>query len=173
MNKKKEAKMKDILTLAHHDYEKGLNARAFFKVSDRATSQDLVQNTFIKTWSYLLKGGKIDIMKAFLYHVLDNLIVDQYRKHKTSSLDFLIEKGFEPVAEDEERLLNLLDGKKALLLIARIPKKYQKIMRMRYVQDLTLQEMSLITGESKNTISVQAHRGLEIIKSLYKKTTTI
>ena len=96
MNKKQEVKMKDILTLAHHDYEKGLNARAFFKVSDRATSQDFVQNTFIKTWSYLLKGGKIDIMKAFLYHVLDNLIVDQYRKHKTSSLDFLIEKGFEP-----------------------------------------------------------------------------
>lgn len=171
MNKKQEAKMKDILTLAHHDYEKGLNARAFFKISDRATSQDLVQNTFIKTWSYLLKGGKIDLMKAFLYHVLDNLIVDQYRKHKTSSLDFLMEKGFEPASEDEERLLNLLDGKKALLLIARIPKKYQKIMRMRYVQDLTLKEMSQITGQSKNTISVQAHRGLELVKSLYKKST--
>ena len=173
MNKKKELKMKDILTLAHHDYEKGLNARAFFKVSDRATSQDLVQNTFIKTWSYLIKGGKIDIMKAFLYHVLDNLIVDQYRKHKTSSLDFLIEKGFEPAVEEEEHIFNLLDGKKALLLIAHIPKKYQKIMRMRYVQDLTLKEMSLVTGQSKNTISVQAHRGLEIIKSLYKKSTTV
>ena len=169
MNKKQEAKMKDILTLAHHDYEKGLKARAFFEISDRDISQDLVQNTFIKTWSYLLKGGKIDIMKAFLYHVLDNLIVDQYRKHKTSLLDFLMEKGFEPVAEDEERLLNLFDGKKALLLIARIPKKYQKIMRMRYVQDLTLNEMSQITGQSKNTISVQAHRGLELVKSLYKR----
>jgi len=152
MNKKQEAKMKDILTLAHHDYEKGLKARAFFEISDRDISQDLVQNTFIKTWSYLLKGGKIDIMKAFLYHVLDNLIVDQYRKHKTSLLDFLMEKGFEPVAEDEERLLNLFDGKKALLLIARIPKKYQKIMRMRYVQDLTLNEMSQITGQSKMLI---------------------
>ena len=130
MNKKQEAKMKDILTLAHHDYEKGLKARAFFEISDRDISQDLVQNTFIKTWSYLLKGGKIDIMKAFLYHVLDNLIVDQYRKHKTSLLDFLMEKGFEPVAEDEERLLNLFDGKKALLLIARIPKKYQKIIQI-------------------------------------------
>ena len=46
-------------------------------------------------------------------------------------------------------------------------------MRMRYVQDLTLKEMSLITGQSKNTISVQAHRGLEIIKSLYKKTPAV
>ena len=69
MNKKQEAKMKDILTLAHHDYEKGLKARAFFEISDRDISQDLVQNTFIKTWSYLLKGGKIDIMKAFLYFI--------------------------------------------------------------------------------------------------------
>jgi DNA-directed RNA polymerase specialized sigma24 family protein len=61
-----------------------------------------------------------------------------------------------------------LDGKKALLLIARLPKKYKKVMRMRYVQDLTLREMYIATGQSKNTIAVQAHRGLEILKLLYK-----
>jgi RNA polymerase sigma-70 factor (ECF subfamily) len=169
MTKKREKKLQKILTVAHHGYEKGLSARAFFKVSNHATSQDLVQETFLKTWSYLVKGGKIIIMKAFLYNTLNNLIVDQYRKHKTTSLDFIVEKGFEPTGDDDfGRLYNLLDGKRALLLIARLPKKYQKVMRMRYVQDLTLKEMSIITGQSKNTIAVQAHRGLEILKLLYK-----
>lgn len=32
-------------------------------------------------------------MKAFPYHVLNNLIVDEYRKRKTASLDDLLEKG--------------------------------------------------------------------------------
>ncbi len=169
MTEKKEKKLQEILALAHHDYEKGLNARAFFKVNSRATGQDLVQDTFIKTWSYLVKGGKIEIMKAFLFHVLNNLIVDQYRKHKTTSLDLILEKGFEPAPDDDfKRLYNILDGKKALLLIAHLPKKYQKVMRMRYVQDLTLKEMSLVTGQTKNAMAVQAHRGLEILKSLYK-----
>lgn len=169
MTEKKERKLQDILTIAHNDYEKGLNARAFFKVSNHEIGQDLVQETFVKTWSYLVKGGKIEIMRAFLYHILNNLIIDQYRKHKTTSLDVILEKGFEPIADDDfSRLYNILDGKKAILLIARLPQKYQKVMRMRYVQDLTLKEMSMITGQSKNTIAVQTHRGLQILKSLYK-----
>jgi len=165
---KQETKQQAVLTVAHHDYKKGLNLYAFSKIHNRALSEDMVQDTFMKTWKYLVKGGKIDIMKAFLYHILNNLIVDEYRKHKTTSLDILLEKGFEPNAGDSRRLFNVLDGKAALILIQRLPLTYQKVMRMRYVQDLTLKEMSLITGKSKNTMAVQVHRGLEKLKLLYK-----
>ena len=163
-----EIKLKEILARAHFDYEKGLNARAYFKISNHEIGQDLVQDTFLKTWVYLIKGGKIETMKAFLYHVLNNLIVDQYRKHKTSSLDVLLEKGFEPTDVDVKFSADILDGKKAILLIAHLPKKYQKVLRMRYIQDLTLKEMSKVTGQSKNTIAVQACRGLEMLKSVYQ-----
>lgn len=167
MTSKLEIRRRALLTLAHHDHQKGLTARAFFKLHDRNLGEDLVQDTFMKTWIYLVKGGKIDTMKAFLYHILNNLIVDEYRKHTTTSLDALLEKGFEPSAGDPRRLFGVLDGKAAMLLIPCLPEKYQKVMRMRYVQDLSLKEMSIITGQSCNTMSVQAHRGLEKLKSLY------
>lgn len=156
-----------ILTKAHLDYRAGLNLYAFYKLRDHSLGEGLVQDTFLKTWSYLVKGGKVELMRAFLYHVLNNLIVDEYRKHKATSLDVLFEKGFDPSAERPGRMLNVLGGKAALLLIGRLPDTYQKVMRMRYVQDLSLQEISLITGKSKNTIAVQAHRGLEKLKLLY------
>ncbi len=158
-----------LLTVAHQDYEKSLDSYAFFKTHNRQVSQDLVQDTFLKTWKYLVKGGKIETMKAFLYHILNNLIVDEYRKHKTSSLDVILEKGYEPNTGDSKQLFNILDGKKAILLIKHLPLKYQKVVRMRFVQDLTLKEISLITGQSKNSIAVQIHRGLEKLKSLYKR----
>lgn len=164
---KRKKRLQGVLTIAHNDYEKGLNARAFFKVSNHQAGEDLVQQTFMKTWIYLVKGGKIEIMKAFLYHILNNLIVDEYRKHKTTSLDVLTEKGFEPSFVDPRNLLNVLDGKAALILIERLSGTYKKVMRMRYVQDLSLEEMSLITGVSKNTIAVQLHRGLQKLKILY------
>lgn len=167
---KKELALKKVLTGAHHDFAKGLKAHAFFKVNNRDVSGDLVQDTFIKTWTYLVKGGKIEIMKAFLYHVLNNLIVDEYRKRKTSSLEVLLEKGFEPSINDSERLTNVLDGKVAILLIKKLPEKYQKVMRMKYIQMLSLQEISLITGQTKNAIAVQLHRGLEKLKKLYNHT---
>lgn len=167
MTSKQEEKQKTILTLAHEDYGKKLNSYAFFRVSNQAISEDLVQDTFRKTWSYLVKGGQIEVMKSFLYHVLKGLIIDEYRKRKTSSLDDLMEKGFEPGQDNSEQLINFLDGKRAMLLIARLPEKYQKVMRMRFVQELSLKEMALITGQLKETLAVQVHRGLEKLKILY------
>src|SRR3989344_2941061 len=169
MTPKQEIQQKAVLTTAHHDYEKGMNARAFYKVGNHALGQDLVQDTFMKTWTYLVRGGKIDIMKAFLYHILNNLIVDEYRKHKATSLDVLLEKGYEPSTGRSGHLSDVFDGKAALLLIQYLPVKYQKVMRMRYAQDLSLTEISLLTGQSKNTVAVQAHRGLEKLKVLYNR----
>jgi len=169
MTTKKDRQQKTILTLAHRDYARGMNSYSFFKVHNRATSDDLVQDTFTKTWSYLVKGGKIDLMKSFLYHILNQLIIDEYRKRKTSSLDVLLEKGYEPSVDHSEHIFNALDGKAALLLIQYLPIKYRAVMRMRYAQDLSLKEISLITGQSKNTVAVQAHRGLAKLKKLYNK----
>ena len=166
MTKKRENQQQMILTVAHNDYEKGLNSYAFFKVHDIAIGQDLVQDTFMKTWKFIAKGGQVHIMKAFLYHVLNRLIIDQYRKHKNTSLDTLLEKGFEPSA-DSESVSDALDGKSALLLIQHLPDIYQKVMNMRYVQNLSIEDVSLITGETRNAIAVQTHRGLAKLKILY------
>ncbi len=168
MTPRQEIQGQLVLAQAHTDYTKGLNAHAFFKVHSHTTGEDLVQDTFLKTWVYLVKGGKIDVMKAFLYHVLNNLIVDEYRKRKTSSLDVLLEQGYEPSVDDSENITNFIDGKAAMLLIQHLPVKYQKVMRMRYKQGLSLTEMSLITGQSRNTMAVQTHRGLEKLKLLYR-----
>ena len=132
--------------------------------------EDLVQDTFMKTWTYLLKGGKISMMKAFLYHILNNLIIDEYRKkkNKTTSLEVLFEKGYEPGDDQSGRLFDFLDGKTAMLSIKRLPKKYQKVMHMRYVEGLSLEEMSRISRETKNTVAVQAYRGLEKLRRLQK-----
>ena len=154
-------------TVAHKDYEQGLNKHSFFKVHNRILSEDLVQDTFIKTWAYIVKGGQIAVMKAFLYHILNDLIIDEYRKKKPVSLDVLLEKGFEPSNTDEDQLVNTLDGRAALLLLKSLPLKYQNIMRMRYAENLSLKEMSVITGQTTNTLAVQIHRGLEKLKILY------
>ncbi len=157
-------------TTAHASFEKGLGTYASFKVNNQALSEDLVQDTFIKTWAYLVKGGEITKMKAFLYHVLNGLIIDEYRKRKITSLDLLIENGFAPICDDTQKQAEFFDGKSAILLIAHLPKPYREIMRMRYVQDLSLAEIALLTGKTKNSTAVQAHRGLEKLRVLYDHT---
>jgi len=38
---------------------------------------------------------------------------------------------------------------------------------MRYTKDMSLKEMSVATHQSQNTMSVQIHRGLIKLKTLY------
>lgn len=167
MTPKQKLIRRDLLTMAHKDFEKKLMSHAFYKINEYERSADLVQDTFTKTWLYLARGGKIDVMRAFLYHVLNNLIVDEYRKNKTLSLEVLLGAGYEAGFDPTERLVNSLDGKAALLLIQRLPITYRSVMRMRYVEDLSLAEIILVTGQSKNALAVQLHRGLVKLKVLY------
>lgn len=169
MTKEEEKVNNALLTLAHRDFSKGLGLHAFYKINNKELSSDLVQETFMKTFQYLLKGGKIVLMRAFLYHVLNNLIIDEYRKKKNSSLDELLEKGYEPAVNGQDRFIDFLDGQRAMELISVLPKNYRECMHMKYVQDLSLEEMSVLTGKTKNSLAVILHRGLEKLKALYTK----
>lgn len=155
------------MTVAHTSFKRALLQRALFKTNDSEVSQDLVQTTFLKTLVYLQKGGKVDLMRGFLNHVLNALIIDEYRKHKTTSLDTLIEKGFELGSDDSNRKIDILDGKKIMLLIPLLPDKYELVIHMRYLKGLSLREISLISGQSENTVAVQIHRGILKLKTLY------
>lgn len=162
---------KNLLQLAegYDSYNVKLNLYAHSRMHSREVSEDLVQDAFKKAWLYLMKGGKIQMMESFLYHVLRHLIIDTYRKHKSVSLDLLLEKGFDAGIDESERLLNIFDGKEAVLLIKRLPLQYRKVVYMKYVQGLSLQEISDTTGQTKNTVAVQAHRGLLKMRELYRK----
>lgn len=161
--------IRDEMTAAHGDFKSGLLRKALYKTNNSEVSQDLVQTTFLKTLLYLRKGGKIDVMRSFLNHILSDLIIDEYRQRKTKSisLDVLLESGFEPGSSNFESKINILDGKKIILLLPQLPKKYESVIRLRYIKGLSLKEMSLITGQSENTVAVQVHRGIAKLRTLY------
>lgn len=159
---------RQILVQAFHDHQKALLQKSFRKVDDKDLSDDLVQTTFLKTWQYLQKEGNVDSMKKFLYHVLNGLVIDEYRKKKPVSLDLLIESGFNVVIDDSDRLFDILDGKTALLMIPLLPDKYQDVMEMRYEDEMTLNEIAKITQQSNNTVAVQIHRGVEKLAVLFR-----
>jgi RNA polymerase sigma-70 factor (ECF subfamily) len=173
MTQEKESIHQALMSLAHLEYSKGLNSHAFFKINNHALGEDLVQDTFLKTWTYLVKGGEIILMKAFLYHVLNNLIIDEYRKRKNMSLDELLEKGYEAKDVDQEnsidRSSDRLEGENAVELLEQLPDLYRDIMKMKYVEDMTITEIAKRTKKTKNSITVLLHRGLEKLKVLHAK----
>jgi RNA polymerase sigma-70 factor (ECF subfamily) len=156
---------------AYNEHADALFRFAYFKVSDRDLAKDLVQETFMKTWSYRVDGGQVANMKAFLFRTLGNLIIDHYRKHKATSLDSMMEDGFEPASDNHDAFIDQLDGERALLLVKQLPDAYRDVVFMRYVDELSLEEISEITGESKNAVTVRVHRGIKKLQALYEHKT--
>src|SRR3954465_6401952 len=78
---------------AFDQYADALFRHACLRLSDRERARDATQDTFIKAWDYLVHGNEVREWKSFLYRVLNNLIIDEYRKTRELSLDALVEEG--------------------------------------------------------------------------------
>src|SRR3989344_4442190 len=80
------------------------------RLSDRQRALELTQETFLRAWGYVVKGEEVHQWRAFLYRILNNLIVDEYRKHKSQSLDALLENEETQVAVEGVLLREEVDA---------------------------------------------------------------
>jgi len=152
---------------AFDSYSDALYRHCFFRVSDPERARDLVSDTFVRTWDYLVKGNTIEDFKPFLYRTLSNLIIDEYRKKRSESLDALLdeqsvpESAFEELVEGgREELEFALDAKRVPQLLKRMPEGYREVVIMRYLDGLMPAEIANIIDESVNVVSVRIHRGI-------------
>jgi len=141
------------------------------KVRNRDVALDVTQDTFTKTWEYLTTGKQVDNMRAFLYQVARNNIIDWSRKKKSESLESLLEAGIEFGSDEAmHKSIDTFDAKHAAQLIDELPDTYRDIIYFRFIEDLSIQEISNITGEKENTISVRIHRGLKLLEEKFNHT---
>lgn len=157
---------KQKFTESYNEYSDAIFRFCFFKISDREKATDFVSETFTRTWQYLLSGNEIENMKTFLYTTARHIIIDEYRKKKSVSLDDLLEQGMEPYIEIEEAIFTSFEVERVMECMKKLPENYSTILTMRYVNDLSVKDISLVLNETENVISVRIHRGLAKLRKL-------
>lgn len=152
----------------YNQHSDAIFRHCFYRVYDRETALDLVQETFAKTWAYLADGHEVKNIRAFLYRTATNLIIDRSRKAPVDSLDQLQDQGFEPPTDSKTGIETAIDLEILLKVIAQLDVIYQEVIRLRYIDGLKPREIAEITGESANVISVRLHRGLAHLEQLLR-----
>lgn len=155
----------DDFLQAYDSLSDAIFRHCYFRVYDRDRAQELMQDTFMKTWEYLARGKKVDNLKAFLYRVANNLIIDSTRKKKESSLDAMQELGFEPISNTTAPDV-LTEASRFVALLAKIEPMYRIPVRMRFLDDLSPKDIAIALGESENVVSVRIHRGVAQLRKL-------
>ena len=151
---------------AYDDLSDAIFRHCLFRLSDRERALDATQETFMRVWKYISEGNRIENIKAFLYRVANNIIIDEYRKKRPQSLDLLQDEGFDPVGEGKEEIIEAADAGIVIEHITRLPDHYRDVIVMRYIDGLSVKEIALIIGESENNVSVRISRGLNKVRSL-------
>ena len=159
-------KLEEKFIKCYDELSDAIFRHCYFRVYDRDSAKDIMQETFTKTWQYLVGGGEIQNMKAFLYKTANNLIIDLSRKKQAVSLETLQEEGFEPGYDDSKDINNSIEVKRLLKLVDQLDNTYREVVIMRYIDDLSPKDIASIVHESENNISVRIHRGIKKLKEL-------
>lgn len=156
---------------AYDHYAPLIYRHAVSRVGNRETAEDIASQVFLKAWEYLETAARpVENVRAFLFHISHNLICDHYRKRKfeTVAFDALTERHAPQTPEKsshvfvEEREI-ILEVEQTLALL---DEAYRDVLVWRYVEELSIEEISSISGKSPNVIYVTLHRALKKLRVL-------
>jgi len=156
-------------TNAFQKHSDALFRHSYFRVSDRQVSIDLVHDAFTKTWIQITKGETILNFQSYLYHVLNNLIIDYYRKKKSLSLDALSDGGFEPEGSGASEIEAQSEHALVMRHLEKLPERDRDVVVMRYIDGLQVKQIASVIGEEENNVSVRLHRAVKKLKSYFNQ----
>lgn len=157
-----------LIEAAYDSYADAIFRHCYFRLLKRERAKELMQETFIKTMDYLKKGKEVENIRALLYRVANNLIIDDFRKRKEMSLDALHEQGFDPTGADEHSVRRHLEEQRITSTLAKLPPEDRELVVMRYIDELKPREIAEHLNLSPNVVSVRLHRAMKELKDLLK-----
>ncbi|MED1605985.1 sigma-70 family RNA polymerase sigma factor [Cytobacillus kochii] len=144
----------------------------FSYVKNRTTAEDLTQEIFIKCYEKLGQFNHKSSIKTWLYriainHCKDYLCSWHYRKIKFSDKiwDHIPSKSKH--VEEEIISKNVADSLTSAVMD--LPVKYREVAFLHYYEELSLANISKITGVNSNTLKTRLKHARELLKNKMKK----
>lgn len=133
---------------------------AYSYVKNRDAALDIVQESVVKALTKVDSLREPAYMKTWFYRILVNESMNYFRHGKrVVSYDEALENRAAPEHDAAERL-DLYDA------ISRLSEKEQTIIRLRFFEDLKLEEIACVTGVNLNTVKSRLYKGLRRLKEL-------
>lgn len=151
-----------------HKYKQRVYALLLRMVHHPQDAQDLTQECFLKAFRYLHTYDPQRKFSSWLYRIAINLYLDAKpanQKHVTMvEIDeTVLSNGMHPETiylsnETSEELRNQID---------RLPEMYRIVLTLRYLDDLTYQEISEILDAPTATVQVRLYRAKQKLRELF------
>ncbi|RRC98464.1 RNA polymerase sigma factor [Prevotella sp. OH937_COT-195] len=133
-------------------------------------AEDLVQEAFMRLW---LKRGelpKVDSPMSFAMRTMRNIFIDRKRKRRMEKSDCeMAVTGFTDNSTADDRLLAAETMQQVLLLIDKLPEQQRRIITMRNLEGMPMEEIARNTGLSEAGVRTSLSRARQAVKQQFKR----
>jgi len=141
----------------------------FYKVN-RSEADDILEVLFLKAWENIksYKKRKNVTFKSWLFRIAHNLVVDHYRLSRTH-------QELDPRLPDTKRDIDPLDRTARSLnnetlkaALSKLKKKYRDIIVLKFVNELSNDEIGCILKKSEGSVRILQFRALRALKDHFE-----
>jgi RNA polymerase sigma-70 factor, ECF subfamily len=147
---------------------------AYRMLNNKQEAEDAVQETFLRVYTNLQRYDENQKFSTWIFRIGTNLCIDKLRRRKnTYSLDAEMPDGegndyyaMLPSHEDtpEKQVIVSETQEQIRNAIESLPEKYKSVVILRYLHDMSLQEIGDVLQMPVTTVKTRVHRGREYLR---------
>jgi RNA polymerase sigma-70 factor, ECF subfamily len=137
------------------------------RVKNKQTAEDLLHTVFMKAWNSLPKYRPTQKAKfsTWLFQIANFTVIDYWRTKKDTveieKMENLAQFALDPkLYENYDFLWKAMDD---------LPQDYQTVIRLRFIDDLSVSEAAWAMNKSEVGIRVLQHRALKALRNILSK----
>lgn len=144
---------------------------AYALVENKADAEDILQEAYFKLWNKRNELPVIDNPEAFCITLVKNLCLDFLRSPRANRQEEQIEEVFTLATDSSpEKELETKDKEQQIRqLISRLPQNQRQVIRLRGIDDCSMDEIEQITGLNAVNIRVLLSRARKAIREQFDK----
>ena len=138
----------------------------YFRVGHKEIAEDVMSDTFVKAWQKINQINSPEALSGWLYQIARNNIIDYYRlKKETVALEEVIDR-LEDIVNPVDTANASLQQKRILDNLSLLTDEQQQVIKYRFFEDLSNEEIAYVMGKSEGAIRVIQHRAIARLKEL-------
>lgn len=158
---------KEAMEFIVRRYYKDIFRYIYSKINDYHAAQDLCQEVFCKVYQKRETYSTEYFFKPWLYKIAYNCVID-YTRCKT----YTKRNDFTPLDENIKEKNNIIEYKlfnnNIDDFVEDLSDVQKEAVKLRFCDQLSIEEIAVVTGNNVNTIKSRLYQGIKVIKNRLK-----
>ena len=160
--------MSDPRIELYETYKNAIFLYLYRSTLNRHVAEDLTQDTFLKAFQSLSSFRGESSIKTWLFKIARNTYIN-FSKRKQNSMEFQSDEIDKQFAQQQDLYKNSDDQHEIELTLLMLPENYRTYIILRDVNELTYEEVAVITNETIGQVKVGLYRARKKFREIYTK----